>query len=99
MATIPTTAQAEEPPRWILVPHICRICMSRVLQLATFDSRKVYRCSNCETELAGAGPQVLCCCGMKMRNGRDMGVRCVPNERRTPENPARVVAQQISATG
>lgn len=90
--------QADETPlRWELAPHCCRVCLARVLVRTTFERKKVYRCSNCETEATGDGPQVLCCCGMKMRNGRDMGVRCTANPRRTPENPARIVAQQVSA--
>ncbi len=93
-----SSTATETPTRWVIADHICRICLSRVLERATFDSqRKVYRCSNCETEAEGPGPQVLCCCGMKIRAGRDLGVRCVPNPRRTPENPARIVAQQVDA--
>jgi hypothetical protein len=72
------------------------VCFGRVLQRTTFDHRKVYRCSNCETEAEGTGAHVLCCCGMKVRGKIDAGIRCVPNPRRTPENPARVVAQQLS---
>lgn len=88
--------QDESPLRWELAPHICRVCFGRVVQRTTFDRRKVYRCSNCETEAEGPGAQVLCCCGIKLRNGRDAGVRCIENPRRTPENPARVVAEQLS---
>lgn len=93
----PEPSLLDGPPRWMLVNHICRICFGRVLQLSTFDRRrKVYRCSNCETEEAGEGPQVLCCCGIKLRGGRDAGIRCIKNPRRTPENPAHVVAEQIN---
>ena len=85
------------PPRWVLVDHVCRVCFGRVLQLSTFDRRhKVYRCSSCETELQGDGVQVLCACGIKVRGNRDAGIRCIKNPRRTPENPAQVVAEQIS---
>jgi hypothetical protein len=93
-----TSPNPDQPPfHWTIADHICRVCLSRVLQRTTFDRRKVYRCSNCETEAEGEGPQVICCCGMKVRNGRDMGIRCVANPRRTPESPGRVVAAQVSA--
>lgn len=98
MAIAPNPNPSDEATlRWELSPHICRVCLARVLVRNTFDRRKVYRCSNCETEAEGVGPQVICCCGMKMRAGRDLGVRCVPNPRRTPENPARIVAMQVDA--
>jgi hypothetical protein len=96
MASTPTN---EGKLLWELSPHVCRICFARVLQRTTFDRRKVYRCSSCETEAEGPGPQVLCCCGIKVRGTRDAGVRCVPNPRRTPENPAQYVAEQVTAPG
>lgn len=98
MATTPNPNPSDDLPlRWVIADHICRVCLARVLVRQTWDRRKVYRCSNCETEAEGEGPQVLCCCGMKMRAGRDLGVRCVANPRRTPENPARIVAMQVDA--
>lgn len=93
----PEPSLLDGPPRWVLAPHICRVCFGRVLQLSTFDRRrKVYRCSSCETEAEGDGAQVLCCCGIKVRGNRDAGIRCTANPRRTPENPAQIIAQQLS---
>lgn len=86
----------DDQQRWVLTDHVCCACFARVLQLVTFDRRKVYRCSNCELERDGAGSQALCCCGIKLRNGRDAGIRCVKNPRRTPENPAQIIAEQVS---
>lgn len=83
--------------RWELTPHICRICFSRVLTRTTFDKRKIYLCSSCGTEAEGAGPKALCCCGIKVRGTVDAGIRCISNPRRTPENPAQFVAEQVTA--
>ncbi len=97
MATLPPNPnpQDEAPLRWVVADHICRACFGRVMTRTTFDRRKVYRCSNCELEATGEGPQCLCCCGIKMRGTRDAGVRCVPNTQRRPENPAMIIAEQV----
>lgn len=89
------TTSDEKPLRWEFSDHICRICFSRVLTRTTFDKRKIYICSNCETEMEGDGPQALCCCGIKLRTNKDAGIRCGKNPRRTPENPSRVIAEQV----
>lgn len=96
MSTTPNpNPQDENPLRWVLSPHICRICFARVLTRTTFDRHKVYKCSNCETEIVGDGPQCLCCCGIKLRTNKDAGIRCVVNQSRTPENPAVIIAEQV----
>lgn len=77
-----------------MTSHICRICLARVLTRTTFDGRQIFKCSNCETEVESAHVTGLCCCGMKLRNKRDAGVRCVVNTDRRPENPAYIVAIQ-----
>jgi hypothetical protein len=96
MANLTNSKKDESPLRWELADHICRVCFARVLKRTTFDHRKIYRCSNCETEQEGPGAHVLCCCGIKVRGNRDAGIRCVPNPRRTPENPAQIIAEQLS---
>ena len=80
---------------WSLTSHCCRICFGRILVRETFDRRKVYRCSCCETEAEGHSEKALCCCGLKLKTGVDAGVRCVVNEDPTPEFPARVIARQV----
>ena len=92
-----TTPKDESPLRWILTAHVCRICFARVLTRTTFDHRKIFKCSNCETEVQAEHVTGLCCCGMKLRGGKDAGVRCVENTKRVPENPAHIVAQQVDA--
>lgn len=81
---------------WVFTDHICRVCFGRVMKRTTFDHRKVYKCSNCETEVEGDSSQCLCCCGIKLRKSQDAGIRCILNPKRTPENPAVVVAEQLS---
>ncbi len=93
----PEPSLLDGPQRWVLVDHCCRVCFARVLQLSTFDRRrKVYRCSSCGTEGEGDGAHAICCCGIKVRGNRDAGIRCVTNARRTPENPAQIIAEQLS---
>lgn len=90
-------AKQDTPTQWELTDHCCRICFGRVLKRTTFDRRKIYRCSNCETEVVGDSSQCLCCCGIKLRTNKDAGIRCIVNPSRTPENPSYIVAEQVSA--
>lgn len=87
----------DDPQRWTLTAHCCRICFGRVLTRTTFDGRKIYICSNCETTIEGDGPQCLCCCGIKLRKSVDAGIRCTVNPNRTPENVSVILAEQLSA--
>jgi hypothetical protein len=87
-------AAKDTAPLWSLTDHVCRICFSRVLTRTTFDNRKLFKCSNCETEVEDQHVTGLCCCGMKLRNKRDAGVRCVVNQERRPECPSYIVAIQ-----
>lgn len=80
---------------WHLEPHCCRACFGRLLSRETFDRRRIYRCSNCGAEREGSDSRVICCCGLKLRTGRDMGVRCVVNESKSPEFPSEIVAMQV----
>lgn len=85
--------QAEDHP-WILIPHICRACFGRMLMRETIDRRRVYRCSNCGIEREGPDERVICCCGLKLRGRIDAGLRCQPNENKSPEFPSEIVALQ-----
>lgn len=89
------TTRDETPLRWELTDHCCRICFARILTRTTFDSRKIFRCSNCDTEVESQQVTGLCCCGMKLRTNRDAGVRCQVSTDRSPENPSYIVAAQI----
>ena len=81
---------------WRLTKHICRACMGRVLMRETFESKRLYRCSNCGIEREGRAETALCCCGIRFGKGaRDAGIRCVPNPARSPECMSEVVAQEV----
>jgi hypothetical protein len=85
-----------------LEPHVCRACFGRIASEPHADGQRRYFCTNCGLEGVGSKPSVVCSCGMKQRkvkgDGRagvamvDMGVRCHPNKRKSPEFPALFVA-------
>lgn len=85
-------ARREPVEGWVITPHICRVCFGRVLMREAFDRRKTYRCSNCGAEADGASEAVVCCCGIKLKTGADLGVRCEVNKNRSPEFPAEITA-------
>lgn len=86
---------------WRLEPHVCRACFSRLVSRPDAGGRR-YHCTNCGLEALGAGPEVLCSCGLKIRrplkgagSGHtlvDAGVRCMANPAPTPEFPSLFVA-------
>ena len=80
---------------WYLTDHVCRVCFGRVLCYVHFDRRRTYRCSCCGLSVEGKSEAAICACGIRLKNGRDAGVRCVPNDERSPENPAEIVARQV----
>lgn len=82
---------------WRLTAHACRACFGRVLMRTTFEGKRVYRCANCGVEREGADERAICTCGLKLKTGRDAGVRCVVNADRSPEMPYEVVAEQADA--
>lgn len=81
---------------WRMTSHVCRVCFGRVLRRLEGD-RRIYRCSNCGIEQEGHDSRVICACGMKLKTGANAGLRCVPNLKPTPEFPAQVVVEQVSA--
>lgn len=76
---------------YVLSAHCCRHCFGRLLQV-TSETR--YRCANCGAGVAGDVKE-LCACGIKLANGKDAGIRCRTNSRRSPDWPGEVVAEQI----
>jgi len=92
-----------KPPRqpdddaWRIEDHVCRVCFSRILSRAMGDGSRQYRCANCSVAGEGRTPAVICSCGLKMRGGKDLGVRCVRNDKPTPEAPAEIIARQVMA--
>lgn len=92
---------AADADAWRLEPHVCRACFSRLVSRQAPGGR-MYHCTNCGLEAQGAGPEVLCSCGMKVRrplkgagSGHalvDAGVRCMPNPDPRPDFPSLFVA-------
>lgn len=89
-------ARREPQSGWQITSHICRVCFGRVLMREAFDRRKTYRCSCCGAEADGASEAAVCCCGIKLKTGIDAGIRCTPNEARSPEFPAEITACQAT---
>ena len=83
------------PFTYSITQHICRICLARVLHRETFEGISIYKCSNCGVEVESENVHGLCCCGIRLRNKKDAGIRCVVNDKRCPEHPAEIVAMQV----
>lgn len=90
------TSRAKDRSVWHIEDHVCRVCFSRVLSQPGDDGR-VWRCSGCGAEGHGRSASTICACGLKLKNGRDLGVRCVVNDAPSPEAPVEVVARQVVA--
>jgi len=87
----------QDEPFYKITEHCCRVCFGRVLMRETFDHRRLYRCANCGVEREGRGETAICCCGIKLKGGRDAGIRCEVNAERTPEFPSEIIATQVDA--
>lgn len=87
------TAKAQDV--WRIEDHVCRICFSRVLSRPDSDGGRVYRCSGCGSRAVGHSPSLVCACGLKTRNGHNLGIRCIVNDAPSPEAPVQVVARQV----
>lgn len=79
---------------WTLTDHICRACFGRVLRQPQGEGVRRYRCSNCGLEATGRDESALCACGLRLKGGRDAGIRCERNPTPTPEFPSEIVAGQ-----
>jgi hypothetical protein len=79
---------------WYFTDHVCRACFGRVMVHIHFDRRRTYRCTCCGLTAEGKSEAAICACGIKLKTGRDAGVRCVPNKERRPESPSEIVARQ-----
>lgn len=74
--------------------HACRICFGRILTRVDERGNQTQRCSECGTEVVGK-VQALCCCGVKLKNGKDAGLRCRPNPEVSPEVPAEIIVMRV----
>lgn len=80
---------------WRVTPHACRICFGRILQRFV-GGRHQTMCAECGTTVEGSH-KALCCCGTKMADGKDAGLRCIKNPHVTPETPHQVIVRHVSA--
>lgn len=91
---------------WGVVDHVCGKCFARLVGHIV-DGRAHYRCTGCGRETPHGGPGLamtpgpngrraptICSCHLRF-GGRDAGLRCVVNDRRTPDNPTEIVARQV----
>lgn len=93
-------AEGTDPTQtWALEPHVCRHCFGRLISQPA-AGRTRYVCSNCGAEDLGDGPDVLCACGLALRNHGpsggmlNAGLRCQPNPSPSPEFPSLFVAAE-----
>ena len=107
----PVERAAPRPPLvleadWSVVDHVCGKCFARLVG-RNKDGRRHYRCTGCGAETPDGAPPVakhagpngrwtpaICACHLKA-GGRDMGIRCVVNDRKGPESPSEIVARQV----
>jgi hypothetical protein len=80
-------------PGWEFTDHCCRVCFGRLLEHVDDQGTKIVRCAGCGTTVQDSRRK-LCCCGMKLRTGRNAGYRCVKHKP-TPEMPAEIVVEFI----
>lgn len=79
---------------WIETAHVCRNCFGRVLMGETCRGR-VFKCADCGTQREGLDETAICACGIKLQGKVDAGIRCIVNDRKTPDCPNEIVAAQI----
>lgn len=75
---------------WTVTDHLCRECLGRILYRVDGAAAGTHQCSNCAADAAGA-IEALCSCGLRLKDGKDMGFRCLPNPKRGPDFPAEIV--------
>lgn len=91
---------APPPELWELTDHVCRVCFGRIVMGRMPDGydgdrhHRRWRCSNCGAETAHRLVTSVCACGIRLRSGRDPGIRCERNLEQTPEFPSEIVAGQ-----
>lgn len=86
---------------YTLADHVCRVCFGRILRAPRPDGHPdahAHRwvCSNCGTEAVHREPACICACGIRLKSGRDPGVRCQVNPEPTPEFPSLIVAAEVA---
>jgi hypothetical protein len=82
---------------WAVTDHVCGSCLGRILvrrAAPDTDIGREFRCADCGERGPAVGPDAgsICACRHKIGN-RNAGVRCVRNERQTPEIPTEIIAR------
>jgi predicted amidophosphoribosyltransferase len=78
---------------WTKTDHVCRVCFGRVLRRPHFDGGTIVQCADCGLEAVGTH-RAICCCGIK--RGPFEKLRCVRQDKPSPEFPLEVVAVEVS---
>ncbi|MBK7491140.1 MAG: hypothetical protein IPI17_03335 [Nitrosomonas sp.] len=56
---------------------------------------KVFRCADCGRRAVSNDHRDICCCGMKLKDGTDLGVRCVASHDSDTVCQTEIVAKQV----
>lgn len=67
---------------WVLEPHLCSDCGSRILKCVTGNGmtpggNPVRRCADCGRTSADTGPHGLCWCGVTHKSNNEKAYRCL----------------------
>jgi hypothetical protein len=85
---------AERPSDYRIEDHLCAGCLGRVVSRKGKGEARIFRCSNCGASGVGS-VRSICACGSRIAN-KDAGIRCVVNDRRTPDLMSEIVAKEIT---
>lgn len=91
---------------YALTDHVCRACQGRVLRGdrpagEQDEHAHLWVCSNCGAQAVHRDVSSVCTCGIRYKPAlhggpmRDAGIRCRPNDQRSPEFPALFVGVQV----
>jgi hypothetical protein len=75
-----------------MTDHVCRRCFGRVMRRPDLDNTTVVRCSNCGWEAIGTHRAICACSAAR---GPFAKIRCVRQEKPSPEFPSEVVATEV----
>ncbi|WP_090540917.1 hypothetical protein [Nitrosomonas sp. Nm132] len=56
---------------------------------------KVFRCADCGQIAVSDDHRDICCCGLKLKDGTDLGIRCVYSDNPNEPYQTEIIAKQI----
>lgn len=59
------------------------------------DAQLIFRCADCNRRVISNDHKDICCCGLKLKDGSDMEIRCVPSDGQDVPLQTEIVAKQI----